>query len=76
VITTAPVLVHQTTLSHFIVQCDASKQELAAVLKGPIYFYSKKLNKSQKNYSVTELECLAAVSAIKKFLPVLRNATI
>lgn len=35
----------------------------------PICYFSKKLNKSQKNYSVTELECLAAILAVEKFRP-------
>lgn len=35
----------------------------------PIAFYSQKLNSSQKNYTVTEKECLAAVLAIRKFRP-------
>ena len=33
----------------------------------PVAFMSHKLNSAQKNYSVTELECLAAVLTIKKF---------
>lgn len=33
----------------------------------PIAFMSKKLTTAQRNYSVTERECLAAVEAIKKF---------
>ena len=32
-----------------------------------IAFMSQKLNAAQRNYSVTELECLAAVLGIKKF---------
>lgn len=78
-LTTAPVLVHPDYSRPFIVQCDASNSGIGAVLcqidaegfERPIYFYSRKLNKSQKNYSVTELECLAAVYAIKKFRPYL-----
>ena len=33
----------------------------------PIAYMSQKLNSAQKNYSVTELECLAAVLGVKKF---------
>lgn len=59
----------------FLIQCDASKLGVGAVLaqvndKGeemPIAYFSKTLNKAQSNYSVTELECLAAILAIKKF---------
>ncbi|KAH8298698.1 hypothetical protein KR018_006899, partial [Drosophila ironensis] len=35
----------------------------------PIAFISKKLSKAQKNYSVTEQECLAAIVCIKRFRP-------
>lgn len=34
-----------------------------------ICFFSKKLSSSQRNYSVTELECLAVVLAVEKFRP-------
>jgi len=33
----------------------------------PIAFISKKLNKAQRNYTVTEQECLAAIVALKSF---------
>lgn len=56
---------------------DAKTEGFGAVLfqktdegyQQPIAFMSKKLNKTQKNYSVTELECLAAILAVKKFHP-------
>lgn len=35
----------------------------------PIASYSQKLNSCQKNYSVTEKECLTAVMAVKMFRP-------
>lgn len=35
----------------------------------PIYYFSRKLNKAQQKYSVTELECLAAVLSVQKFRP-------
>ncbi|KAH8285932.1 hypothetical protein KR054_007426, partial [Drosophila jambulina] len=37
--------------------------------EGPIAFMSQKLNQCQRNYSVTEKECFAAVEAIKRFRP-------
>jgi len=33
----------------------------------PIAFMSKKLNKAQKNHSVTKQECLAAIICVKRF---------
>lgn len=59
----------------FYLHCDASDFGIGAVLvqldgegnEKPIAFMSKKLNTSQRNYSVTERECLAALEAIKKF---------
>lgn len=33
----------------------------------PIVYFSQKLNMPQRNYSVTELKCLAAVTGVKKF---------
>lgn len=74
-LTTAPVLANPEFSKKFYLQCDASDFGIGAVLvqlddegnERPIAFMSKKLNSSQRNYSVTESECLAAVEAIKKF---------
>lgn len=73
-LTTAPVLTHPDFHLPFYIQCDASKSGVGGVLfqvkngeEHPIAFMSKKLNSAQRNYSVTELECLAAIMCIKKF---------
>lgn len=74
-LTTAPVLAHPNFNRPFYIQCDASKTGIGSVLfqkdnegmEHPIAFISQKLNSSQRNYSITELECLAAVISIEKF---------
>lgn len=73
-LTTAPVLTHPDFSLPFFIQCDASIVGVGGVLfqmkdggEHPIAFMSKKLNAAQRNYSVTELECLAAILCIKKF---------
>jgi len=71
----APILSSPDYNKPFIIQTDASKLGVGAVLtqrdenlvEKPIAFYSKKLNKAQSNYSVTELECLAVILSLKKF---------
>lgn len=76
-LTTAPVLRHPDFSREFFIQCDASDYGVGAVLfqktesgeENPIAFYSQKLNACQRNYSVTEKECLSAVLAIKRFRP-------
>lgn len=81
-----PILVHPNFSEPFYVHCDASRWGIGACLMQKdkegndhaICFFSKKLNSSQRNYSVTELECLAAVLAVEKFRPYieLHNFTI
>lgn len=74
-LTSAPVLSNPDFSKKFYLQCDASDFGIGAVLvqfdddgnEKPIAFMSKKLNSAQRNYSVTERECLAALEAIKKF---------
>lgn len=76
-LTSAPVLTHPDFSLPFIIQCDASSTGVGSVLcqidsngeEHPIAFMSKKLNSAQRNYSVTELECYAAVLSVKKFRP-------
>ena len=74
-LTTAPLLITPDFCKPFIVSCDACKTGIGGVLaqldeegtERPIAFYSKKLNRAQQNYSITELECLAAIKSIEKF---------
>lgn len=73
----APVLVQPNFAKPFTIQCDASRVGVGGVLtqtdeegkEHPIAYVSMKLNKNQKNYTVTELECLAAIVCLKKFRP-------
>lgn len=72
-----PILVHPNFDLPFSIHCDASKYGVGACLmqrdtngnEKVICYFSKKLTNSQRNYSVTELECLAAVLAVEKFRP-------
>ena len=74
-LTSAPVLSNPDFSKKFFLHCDASDFGIGAVLaqlddqgqERPIAYMSKKLNSAQRNYSVTEKECLAAVEAIKRF---------
>lgn len=74
-LTTAPLLIHPDYSKTFILQCDASTCGVGAVLAQedengiarPIAYMSHKLNRAQRNYSISELECLAVVMTIKKF---------
>lgn len=71
----APVLVNPDFKRHFYIQCDACTTGIGSVLfqrddnglEHPIAFMSQKLNAAQRNYSITELECLAAVLSVKRF---------
>jgi hypothetical protein len=71
----SPVLITPDYKKMFILCCDASKEGVGCVLaqldeeghERPVAYMSKRLNSAQRNYSVSELECLAAVLAIKKF---------
>lgn len=77
VLTSPPVLAQPDFSKKFSIQCDASDVGLGAVLfqensegnEQPIYFYSAKLTSAERNYSVTERECLAVVKAVQKFRP-------
>lgn len=76
-LSTAPVLINPDYNRPFLIRCDASTSGVGGVLfqedkngaERPISFMSQKLNHAQRNYTVTELECLAAILSIKKFRP-------
>lgn len=71
----APVLCSPDFSKPFSIHCDASNTGVGAVLvqvseegdERPVAFISKKLNKAQRNYTVTEQECFAAIVALKNF---------
>ena len=74
-LTTAPILANPDFKKKFYLQCDASDYGIGAVLvqiddegsERPIAYMSRKLNSAERNYSVTERECLAAVRAVVRF---------
>lgn len=76
-LSTAPVLAQPDFKREFIIQCDASKIGVGGVLfqcdnngkEHPIAYVSQKLNRAQRNYTVTELECMAAIVCVNRFRP-------
>ena len=73
-LTSPKILTNADFKKHFYLQCDASTG-IGSVLfqldeqgnERPIGYMSQKLNSAQKNYTVTELERLAAVVSVQKF---------
>ena len=71
----APVLAAPDFRSPFKLAVDASDVAAGAVLlqeddegvEHPVCYFSKKFNKSQRNYSTIEKECLALVLALQQF---------
>src|SRR3989441_7567785 len=79
--TTTPVLVHANLHKQFILATDASQDSIGYILsqegsdgkEHPVAFSGRSLRKSEKNYSVTEKECLALIEGVKEFYPYLCN---
>lgn len=73
----APILQSPDFSKPFFIHCDACRTGVGGVLvqvseegdEMPIAYVSKKLNKAQQAYSVTEQECLAALVCLKTFRP-------
>lgn len=74
-LSSAPILITPDFSKPFLLLCDASLHGLGCVLAQlsvdgselPIAYMSVKLTKQQRNYTVTELECLAVLKGIQKF---------
>ena len=74
-LTSPPILAYPNFEKPFIIYTDASTYTLGAILSQKdeqkrehvIAYASWTLNKHERNYGVTELECLAVVWAVKHF---------
>ncbi len=70
----SPILGYPNFKNTFILYTDASNHGIGAVLQqkvevidSVIGYYSRSLNKAERNYSTTERECLAVVEAVRYF---------
>src|SRR2546425_1120780 len=79
--TATPVLIHANLQKPFILTTDASQDSIGYVLsqegsdgkEHPVAFSGGSLRRAEKNYSVTEKECLALIEGVKEFYPYLCN---
>ena len=77
-LTTPPILAYPLFTTPFTVSTDASDRAIGGVFsqiqdghERVIAYWSRQLNKAEKNYSTIEREALAVVGAIKEFYPYL-----
>ena len=77
-LTNPPILAFPCFTVPFVLHTDASNSAMGAVLsqvqeghERVIAYWSRQLDKAQRHYSTIEREALAAVAAIKEFLPYL-----
>ena len=71
---TEPILILPDLNKEFIIRCDASSVGIGGILLQtrddilmPCAYVSRKLSDSEKNYQITERECLAVIFTVKKF---------
>ena len=72
---TAPILMYPDFNKQFIVQTDASLTAIGGVLsqindqgeEHPVAYCSRTLNPAERNYTVTERECLAVIYLYQQF---------
>ena len=74
----APLLIYPDPTQPYILQCDACKNGIGAVLsqlkegkEHPIAYAAKSLHKHERNYSATQLEAYAVIWSVKHFRPYL-----
>ena len=77
----APVLISPDPEKDYIVQTDASDVGIGGVLaqlwegqERPVAYFSRRLKPAERNYTVSEKECLAVVEAVKSFAVYLLGA--
>ena len=79
---TSPILLHPNPEKPYIVECDSSNYAIGAILSQkdennklhPVAYYSRSLNNSEINYSITDKELLAIKSAFSTWRHLLLGA--